>query len=148
MNKAMVVPVSDVPSVWPDVEPFFYKVLERNQDYASIGFIYNKLIDGSYTLLAIHDETAIKMAMVCEVVVCPTGRKILMIPHLAGVDMSLWLPTLVNTLFALAADLDCAEIMISGGRMGWVKEMKKYGGELSHVTVVFDVEKNKGITYG
>jgi len=71
-----------------------------------------------------------------------------MIPHLAGVDMPKWIDILVSTLYRLAESLDCAEVMISGGRMGWVKEMKKHGGKLSHVTVTFNVKENIGNYHG
>ena len=146
-NTPMVFKKDDIPSIWGSVKPFFENVIRLNEDYASIGFIHDKLLDGSYTLIAIHDKEKIVLAMVCEVVTCPTGRNVLMIPHLSGINMELWLPVLVDTLYALGADLSCEEVMISGGRLGWAREMKKYGGELSHVTIMFNIKDNQGKTY-
>lgn len=146
--KSFAVEQHLVEDAWPHVQHYFETIVRDNPDYVEIHTIYDKLIDGSYTLLCIEQDSLVCMALVCEVVVCPTGRRILMIPHLAGVDMAKWVDSLVKTLYLIAEDLDCAEVMISGGRMGWVKEMKKHGGELSHVTVTFDVKKNIGNYHG
>ena len=146
--KAIAVKTNDVRAMWPKVSHHFEKIIEDNPTYATLEYIYSSLLDGSYTLLCIVDGDSVRMAMVCEVVTCPTDSHILMIPHLAGVDMPKWIDILVGTLYRLAESLDCAEVMISGGRMGWVKEMKKHGGKLSHVTVTFNVKENIGNYHG
>ena len=148
MFNVMAIKSDDVESIWPSVRHYYEKIIADNPEYATMQFIYDKLIDGSYTLLSISHNDSLVMSMVCEVVICPTGQRILMIPHLSGIDMRQWIDELVKTLYLLAEDLQCEEVMISGGRMGWVKEMKRHGGELSHVTVTFDVKKNIGNYHG
>lgn len=150
MYRCIAIETCNSHRVWPHVSKYFEIIVKDNPTYTSLEFISDKIKDGSYTLICVLNTEAdeLEMAMVFEIVECPTGRKILMIPHLAGVNMSKWIDELVDIMHELAHDLGCEEIMISGGRLGWVREMKNHGGELSHVTVKFDVLKRMGEQHG
>jgi hypothetical protein len=139
----VLVDPSNLEKAWPMVEPFFQRVIDRNPQYVSLDSLRRGLESGNDSRLIMMgtNEGAVDMAMICEVVVCPTGKRVLMIPHLAGVNMSAWIPILVDSLYKIARDLDCFKLLISGGRPGWERAMKPYGGKLSHVVIEFDTEE-------
>jgi len=150
MNSMIAVKKADVPEVWPEVKHLFKKITDRQKDYSSLDGMKQRFIDGSYIMLLVVDGAVPKMALAAEVVTCDSGNKILMIPHLAGDDMASWLDLIVDEIYALAGRLGCFRAMICGGRPGWIKTMKKHGGELSHVVIEFDTEKyiNRGADNG
>jgi len=144
MINVVAIKPEDVPGVWPHVVKYFESVVDRISEYTTLDGIYNRISSGSYLLLVVTDGPDIKMAMVCEIVTCDTGNKIMMIPQLGGYDMGAWLKDIVDALYKLGHDMGCFKVMIAGARPGWGKVMKEHGGVVSHVTIEFDTQARLG----
>ena len=139
--KVEVIPPEMLPTIWDEIVGYYDALIERNPEYTTIGFIKRRSFSGDYiTLVAFDDDKHIKMAMVCEVIVCDTGAKILMVPHVSGKGVDEWLKPMIDAVYPLAQKLGCFKIMLAGARQGWEKMMKQYGGKVAHVTIEYDVE--------
>lgn len=144
MIKVIAIRPEDVPEVWPKVSKYFESVVDRISEYTTLEGIHSRIEGGGYLLLVVVDDQEIKMAMVCEIVTCDTGNKIMMIPQLGGYDMKDWLSDIVDALYKLGHDMGCFKVMIAGARPGWGKVMKEHGGVVSHITIEFDTQARLG----
>ena len=144
MIEVIAIRPEEVPEVWPRVAQYFESVVDRISEYTTLEGIHNRIENGAYQLLVVLDGQDIKMAMVCEIVTCDTGNKIMMIPQLGGYDMGDWLQEIVDALYRLGHSMGCFKVMIAGARPGWAKVMKEHGGVVSHVTIEFDTQARLG----
>lgn len=142
-----IIKVKDIRKYWREAFPFFEKVIDDNTTYVSIGHVHDMINNGTYKLLVIMDDYGVMIAaMVYEIVTCPTGARVLMIPQLGGEKIEEWISPLINYVYDIADLESCERVLISGGRPGWKKIMAPYGGKLAYVTIEYDVDewiKNK-----
>lgn len=139
--KIIALHKDEVKEAWHAIKHHFEKVVADNTETSTVDGIYKRAVNGDYIVILALENDVTFMAMVCEIVTCDTGLKILMIPQLAGYEMGSWIDELVIQLHQLADRLGCEKIMISGGRKGWIKAMKPHGGKMTSVVIEFDVKE-------
>jgi hypothetical protein len=94
----------------------------------SVDDLRAKLISGDMLLAEIGCDTGAMAVAVLEIIDTKEGQA-LHVSALAGDRMDVWLDDFIDFLRSTARGLDCQAGVTLTGRLGWVKELKRYGFE-------------------
>ena len=122
----------DVPSVWPEAEPFLREALDRGIGDYSIEDLHSALLVGEAALLAFLDETGDMIgAGVTQMLTHPDGRSICKILAFGAKDFERVHHAIDQV--AYGAKLRGAQAIVFHGRPGWERMLKGDGFTVSQV---------------
>ncbi len=130
-----LVPANMIELVWVQAEPLIKTVVDKAPDDLAIEAIKDRLMRGATAMVTISDGTEIVALNVVTIETLDTGMKVMFIPITAGTRMDEWLTPFLDIAKKIAKDYDCTELRGLSVRKGWMKVLKEYGWEESHVVI-------------
>ncbi len=122
-----LVPPSLMDIIYPQIEHFINKVVDRAENDLSLNTIRDRLNKGETMLCVIFEDDDIIAINIMEVMEFETGHRALYIPITAGERMSEWLDDFLKLAMDIARDLKCVELRGISCRPGWIKALKNHG---------------------
>lgn len=119
-----------VGEIWRHIEPMIRAAVDEGPGDETVADILEKLARRDYQMWVVLLESEVAAVVVTSLRVAPR-RKIVRIEYLGGQDADVWIQTLGDSLSAWAKANGCSHLE-AGGRKGWMKLLKKIGGEPSY----------------
>ena len=113
--------------------PCYRQMLERACEYSlldndNVEEYRKDCISGSKLLVEIGNDSASMGVAILEVIETKEGDA-LHVVALAGEDMGVWLDDFIDFLRHTSKRLECHAGVTLSGRVGWVRELRRYGFE-------------------
>ena len=141
MNISLI-PKNLVDVVWPQCEPLVAEVVKRVPDDIDISRTKDMLDTGEAMLIVISDGTEIVAINTLIVETLESGKRVLYIPITSGGRMAEWLDDFLELAKNIARELNCFELRGLSIRNAWLRKLKSYGWEESHVIIKCKVEES------
>lgn len=131
MNTSILNPAM-IDTVWPSIEPYLIDAIEESAGELIVSDLKRRIEDTTAIALCVLDDTNLLAVGLLERITFPSGKVVLGVIALGGVEMSKWVDEFDSALIKIMEEQGCNEIRIVG-RPGWVKVLKSLGWESTHV---------------
>lgn len=121
-----------IDEVWKDAKPFVERAVEYADGMYTVEYVYQSIKKSQMQLWLIFKNEGLVCACVTQVFPYPS-QKVLLILFAGGNGVDEWLP-LIKTILDWGKSLGC-EISQIWGRKGWIKKLRSYGFEMTHVVL-------------
>ena len=123
--RIFAVESKDIDRIWPEVLPTLKKVEKYNYGSYTMGEVKESLKNQESLLICVKDEGELLATITCTEEPHPT-RKVLHMPIVCGRRMDEWLDLCHDIIPRLAKERGY-DLLITKGRKGWGRVLKKYG---------------------
>ena len=133
--RISLIPPNLIEVVWPQCEPLIQRVIDKVPDDITMRVTKDTLDTNEAMLVVISEGSTVIALNTLMVETLESGRRVLYIPITTGDRMEEWMGDFLEFATAMAKDLNCYELRGLAIRSGWLRKLKKYGWEESHVII-------------
>lgn len=131
--RVVAIRPEDINEIWSKLKPYIEMALDYSLNEQSAEDVRQKGINGVYLYLVFYDGDEILGVITVETFDYP-NKRIVGVVHVGGKRLDDWLELMWDTVRSLAIEQGASEV-ISYGRQGWIKKLKKYGFKLQYTVL-------------